>query len=78
MTPLNKKTDLEELKKKMDDLYKNLEAEKPPSTFNKSEANFNEGFYRGRLNAMEKICREVFGVNGDNLLSRLSTIEDKL
>ncbi len=67
---------LREVGIEMDKVYKEFENNKPPMVVSPSEANFNEGFYRGELKACEVISQKVFGVSGD-LLTKLGGQDEK-
>lgn len=57
-----------ELKDKMDKLYTELEQQTPPGGLVTAyEREWNDGFYRGQMKALELVCMKVFGTTGDNL-----------
>lgn len=48
-------------------IYSKLELEKPQFEINRWDTQYNEGFYNGRLNAIEIVSRELLNKNGDEL-----------
>ncbi len=58
---------VKELESKTNILYTRLEKQLPPPTFNNSELQWNDGFYRGQLKGLELVCVEVFGKSGDEI-----------
>lgn len=56
-----------DLERKLDELYSELERNYPPNTFSAFEHEWNDGFYRGQLKALELVARRVFGKSGDEL-----------
>ncbi len=57
----------EELEIKLDKLYTDTEKSTPPMTLSNSDSDYNEGFYRGQLKALESVCVRVFEKTGDKL-----------
>lgn len=62
-----KEEERERVKNKIAELYNKFEKNIPPASFDKGENNWNNGFYKGQLKAMEKITQEILGINGDEL-----------
>jgi hypothetical protein len=61
----------QDIETKLSELYTEFENNKPPMTLSRYEAEYNEGFFRGRLNAIEVIVVKLTGKNGDDLLNKL-------
>lgn len=59
----------EELLVKLNSVYTRFEENKPPVTLSKADNEYNNGFYKGRLNAMEVVTVEVFNTTGEDLLT---------
>ena len=57
----------EELEKTLNEIYSEFEGKKPPFELNKYDIQYNEGFYKGRLNAMEIVVQRLTGKSGDEL-----------
>jgi hypothetical protein len=58
--------------RKTNNLYTKFEDEKPPFTISRFEDEWNDGFYRGQLKAMESICVDVLGLSGGDELKKLA------
>lgn len=56
-----------DLEKKLDKLYTEIEKSLPPQTFNRSEQQWNDGFYKGQLKALELVSMKLFNKSGDAL-----------
>ena len=61
------KEKIEEVLAKM---YDEFENNKKPFSYNIQEDFYNDGFYQGRLTAIEKITQELLGMGGDELKAR--------
>ncbi len=57
----------EEIEKQINELYTEFENDKPTGFANLSEQSYNNGFYQGRLTAMEKICQKLLNKSGDDI-----------
>lgn len=64
---------IRELEQKLDKLYSETEKNYPPNTFNHAEQEWNNGFYRGQLKALELVSQQLFNKDGDKLV----TLENK-
>lgn len=51
----------------LDKIYSQVKNDTPPITFNRGEHEYNLGLYQGQLKALERVSREVFGIDGDEL-----------
>ena len=50
---------LTDIKAIIEEIYIKFEYDEPPMTFNKHEARFNEGLYKGELKAMETVVQAI-------------------
>lgn len=69
---------IEEVEKKIEKLYSGFEDNKPVVFASISEQHYNQGLYQGRLNAMEIVTQDLFGINGDELKSTISSLKESL
>jgi hypothetical protein len=60
-----------EIEKILNEIYIKFENEKPPITLSRAEADWNDGFYMGKLKAIEDIVRYLTGKNGDEIQKRV-------
>lgn len=69
---------IEGVEKKIEKLYSGFEDNKPVVFASISEQHYNQGLYQGRLNAMEIVTQDLFGINGDELKSTISSLKESL
>jgi len=56
-----------DIENKLSELYTEIENDTPPMTFSRCENDYNNGFYRGRLTAMEQVVQKLTDKTGDDL-----------
>ncbi len=59
-----------EIYSKLNTLYEAMETKKSPDTLNRFEFYWNDGFYKGKLFAMEFVVKSLLGIDGDELKSK--------
>lgn len=60
---------LNDISQKLNNIYTKFENDTPPNDVftNSHERSYNQGFYDGRLHAMECVVRELLGQSGEDL-----------